>query len=61
MLTDIIAERFLKKLGTESYNERISIVEKYNNRKNINKRETKIDSIDKVISEIEKQVLLFSM
>lgn len=29
MLTDIIAERFLKKLGTESFNERISIVEKY--------------------------------
>ena len=29
LLTDIIAERFLKKLGTESFNERISIVEKY--------------------------------
>ena len=29
MLTDIIAERFLEKLGAESYNERISIVEKY--------------------------------
>ena len=29
MLTDIQAERFLEKLGTESYNERISIVEKY--------------------------------
>ena len=29
MLTDVIAERFLKKLGTESFNERISIVEKY--------------------------------
>lgn len=29
MLTDIIAERFLKKLGTESFNERINIVEKY--------------------------------
>ncbi len=29
MPTDIIAERFLKKLGTESFNERISIVEKY--------------------------------
>ncbi len=29
MLTDIIAERFLEKLGTERYNERISIVEKY--------------------------------
>ncbi len=29
MPTDRIAERFLKKLGTESYNERISIIEKY--------------------------------
>ena len=29
MLTDIQAERFIKKLGTESYNERIRIVEKY--------------------------------
>ena len=29
MLTDIIAERLLKKLGTESFNERINIVEKY--------------------------------
>ncbi len=29
MLTDMIAERFIKKLGTESYNERIGIVEKY--------------------------------
>ncbi|MBE7000578.1 MAG: hypothetical protein E7428_10385 [Ruminococcaceae bacterium] len=29
MLTDIQAERFIKKLGTESYNERIGIAEKY--------------------------------
>lgn len=29
MLTDIQAERFIKKFGTESYNERIRIVEKY--------------------------------
>ena len=29
MLTGIQAERFIKKLGAESYNERISIVEKY--------------------------------
>ena len=29
MLTDIQAERFLKKFGAESYKERISIVEKY--------------------------------
>ena len=29
MLTDIQAERFIKKLGTERFNERISIVEKY--------------------------------
>ena len=29
MLTDITAERFIKKLGEERYNERISIVEKY--------------------------------
>lgn len=28
-MNDIQAERFLKKLGTESYNERISIVDKY--------------------------------
>ena len=28
-MTDIQAERFIKKLGTESYNERISIAEKY--------------------------------
>ncbi|MBR6754031.1 MAG: hypothetical protein IKM05_08395, partial [Clostridia bacterium] len=28
-MTDIQAERFIKKLGTESYNERIRIVEKY--------------------------------
>ena len=29
MLTDIIAERFINKLGAERYNERISVVEKY--------------------------------
>lgn len=29
MLTDIQAERFLRKFGAESYKERISIVEKY--------------------------------
>ncbi len=29
MLTDIQAERFIRKLGTESYDERISMVEKY--------------------------------
>lgn len=29
MPTDIIAERFLKKLGAERYNERIRVVEKY--------------------------------
>ena len=29
MLTDITAERFIKKLGAERYNERISMVEKY--------------------------------
>ena len=29
LLTDMIAERFLNKLGTESFNERINIAEKY--------------------------------
>ena len=29
MLTDIIAERFIKSLGTKNFNERISMVEKY--------------------------------
>ena len=32
MLTDIQAERFVKKLGAESFNERISIIEKYKKR-----------------------------